>query len=68
VLAQKDASFYDSFVKLYQLPELVSSDIPVMGEGLAHVIRLPREGLGQIAVTSATVPAGSSGPWQRDVN
>ena len=68
VLSQKDAAFYDSFVKLYQLPELVSSAIPVMGEGLAHVVRLPREGLGQIPVTSATAPAGSSGPWQRDVD
>jgi hypothetical protein len=67
VLSQKDAAFYDSFVKLYQMPELVSSAIPVMGERLAHVVRLPGKGLDKIAVTSATIQAESSGPWQRGI-
>jgi len=67
VLVQKDAAFYDSFVKLYQMPELISSAIPVRGEGLAHVVRLPSKGLGQTAVTSATVQGDSSGPRQRGI-
>ncbi|MHC4739831.1 MAG: hypothetical protein ACYS9Y_13075, partial [Planctomycetota bacterium] len=67
VLSQKDTAFYDSFVKLYQMPELVSSAIPVMGERLAHVVRLPGKGLDQIAVTSATIQAESFGPWQRGI-
>ena len=59
VLPQKDAAFYDSFIKLYQMPELVKSAIPVTGEGLAYLIRLPGKALSQMAVTSATPQAES---------
>jgi hypothetical protein len=61
VLPQKDPAFYDSFVKIYQMPELVSELVPVTSEGLAHLIRAQREPPGQVAMTSAT-PKADSGP------
>ncbi|MHC4394903.1 MAG: TolB family protein [Planctomycetota bacterium] len=67
ILAQKDAAFYDSFAKLYQMPELVRSPVPLRGESLAYLIRSRGRVLSQLAVTSATPDADSSSPWQRGI-
>ncbi|MCK4373795.1 MAG: PD40 domain-containing protein, partial [Candidatus Brocadiae bacterium] len=58
VLPQKDPAFYDSCIKLYQIPELISRPIPVRGERIAAAIRSDRwEHVGP-PVTSATPQAG----------
>lgn len=39
VLPQKDPTFYDSFTKVYQMPELIREPVPLQGEEIARVIR-----------------------------
>ena len=67
LLAQKDPAFYDSCIKLYQIPELVRGPIPVTAEALAGLIRTPgRSPLTGIPVTGATPKAKAAqraGPW-----
>jgi Tol biopolymer transport system component len=78
VLPQEDPAFYDSFVDLCQLPELIRERLPVRGEGIAEVIRSGKWEKVDLAVTSAsprtaprapappgTAPPGPAGePWQ----
>jgi hypothetical protein len=68
LLPQKDPAFYDSFMRLYQLPELAKSPIPVKGKTLARLIRSSARPLTQIPITSATPKAASppsyGKPWQ----
>ena len=63
VLPQKDPAFYDSFTKLFQLPELIATPIPVTGGALAKLIRSQSKALSQLPVTSATPPVKAE-PWQ----
>jgi len=63
VLPQKDAGFYDSYFKLFQIPELITSPVPLGGGQLVGLIQSGVEGLGGIAITSAT-PAAKAEPWQ----
>ena len=69
VLAQKDPAFYESFIQLYQMPELIETPIPVTGEDLARFIRSPVEALSQIPITSATPRTETTSrdeyPWQK---
>jgi len=39
VLPQQDPAFYDSWIKLYQMPELTLDPVPITGEALARAIR-----------------------------
>jgi len=57
VLPQKDPAFYDSWIMLFQLPELSRDPFPVVGEKLAHAIRTGAWERSSLPVTSAT-PAG----------
>ena len=57
VLAQKDPTYYDSLFKVYQIPELTKSPIPVTGGNLARFVRSPKRTFTQIPVTSATPTA-----------
>ena len=41
LLPQKDPSFYDPFIKTYNVPELSPAPAPAMGRALAQVIRSP---------------------------
>ena len=63
VLPQKDAAFYDSCFKLFQIPELIKSRVAVTRGKLVRLIRSRGENLIDIAVTSAT-PAARAEPWQ----
>ncbi len=54
VLPQKDPAFYDSSMKVYQLPELVKEPIPVTGDGLAKLIRSQGQSLTRMPLTSAS--------------
>ena len=60
VLAQEDPYFYNSHVKLYQMPELTKEPVLVTGESLANLIRSTGRALTDIPVTSATVKAEGS--------
>ena len=63
VLPQKDAAFYDSYFKLFQIPELIKSPVTLRGGKRVGLIQSGVEGLGGIAITSAT-PAAKAEPWQ----
>lgn len=67
VLPQRDPAFYDSFIRVYQLPELVSEPVPITGGRLARLIGSRRRAGGTIATTGATVKAGAGlgGPEDR---
>jgi dipeptidyl aminopeptidase/acylaminoacyl peptidase len=60
-LPQRDPDFHSSLLKNYNVPELVRGAVPVVGEGLARVIRAPESVPGEIAVTGAT-PGGGVSP------
>ena len=78
VLPQEDPAFYDSFVDLCQLPELVRERMPMRGEAIAEVIRSGAWEKTGLPVTAASpravpreaappgaAPLGSTGePWQ----
>jgi dipeptidyl aminopeptidase/acylaminoacyl peptidase len=69
VLPQKDPAFYDSFIKLHQMPELVTQPIPVTGEALARLIRSSKEPTSVTSITAATPKAPMlppyGKPWQQ---
>jgi Tol biopolymer transport system component len=57
LLPQKDPSFYDRFIKTYNVPELSPAPAPAMGRALAQVIRSP--------VFSGGVAKRDAGPGMR---
>ncbi len=59
VLPQEDPAFYDSFTKLFQLPELVREPVPVRQEEMARVIRSEPWMRVDVAVTAATPRAAA---------
>jgi len=64
VLPQKDPAYYDSFIRVYQLPELIKDPIPLKGDRLGRAIRSGKwQRLGP-PVTSASPPPRSSSPAQ----
>ena len=70
VLPQRDPDFYESNIKLYQMPELVSEPVPLKGEQIAGRLRSAEwAGVG-LPVTAATPAAPQRGqtpdaePWQ----
>ena len=44
LLPQRDPTFYDSFLKTYSVPELVTEPVRVTGERLARAARAPAQG------------------------
>jgi hypothetical protein len=75
VLPQRDPAFYDSYIKLYQMPELTRDPVPVTGEALARVIRTDPWERSSLPMTSASptvqrerpappVAAPASEPWK----
>jgi Tol biopolymer transport system component len=54
VLPQKDPDFYDSWLNVYSLPELVTAPIPVTGEKLARIVRGPQQATADMPITGAT--------------
>ena len=41
VLPQENPTFDDSYMRLYQLPELADGPLPIRGEKLARLVRSP---------------------------
>jgi len=68
LLPQKDPVFYDSCLKTYSVPELVTQPVQITGEKLARVIRSPRKITVDMPITMATPTAGAAPgyeqPWQ----
>jgi len=66
VLPQEDPAFYDSFIRLFQMPELTRDPVPITGERLARVIRSQPWGKGVLPVTGATPGRSSAMPSAPD--
>jgi len=66
LLPQKDPTFYDSCLKTYSVPELVTQPVQATGEKLARVIRGSRKISVDMPITMATPKAGvAPEPWQQ---
>jgi len=63
ILPQSDPGFYDSFLKTFSVPELITGPVPVTGETMAEAARSDRV-IAVDAITGATDPDGGSVPWQ----
>jgi len=61
VMPQKDPAFYDSFARVYHLPEFVRDPIPLKGEAIAKAIRSAPWVNVEMPVTSASPGLGSRG-------
>jgi hypothetical protein len=55
VLPQKSPSFYDSFIRLNQLPELITGPVQARGDRVANAIRTGGWEGAELPVTGATV-------------
>jgi len=54
LLPEEDPTFYDSFFKVRQLPELIDRPLAITGEALARIIRSAPWEEGQLPATGAT--------------
>ncbi len=67
ILPQKDPTFYDSFIKTYTLPELVTGPVAVGQRKLVRAVRSSDEIVVELPITSATPKAAGTQPdysWQ----
>jgi len=71
LMPQEDPSFYDTFLKTYNVPELVTGPVRVRGEDIAGAIRSDKWAKAELPVTAATpraeggpAPYSDGGPWQ----
>jgi len=60
LLPQKDPTFYDSYIKTYNVPEFVTHPIQVNRREFEKAIHSPQEIIGVKSVTSATPGAPST--------
>ncbi|MBN1516496.1 PD40 domain-containing protein [Candidatus Sumerlaeota bacterium] len=60
VLVQDDPAYYDSLIRVYQLPELIVKPIPITGERLASVLRSTSDVESQAPAAKAPP---TSAPW-----
>jgi Tol biopolymer transport system component len=66
ILPQRDPAFYDSFLKTYSVPELITGPVEITDKALARAAR-SKSKIQVDSVTAATPKAsgdGASGPWQ----
>ena len=71
IMPQKDPDIYDSFLKTYSVPELVTGPVTVSPEALTKAVRSPDKIAVEFPLTSATPKADSleaSEPWQQNRN
>ena len=64
IMPQKDPEFYDSFVKTYSVPELITGPVKVRLTKLGRAIRSAEGIQVDLPISGATPKAGSSEPWQ----
>ena len=62
VLPQKDPAFYDSFIRVYNVPEFAREPMPVRGEEIAAVIRSAPWARVEMVTTAATPASASPEP------
>jgi hypothetical protein len=62
VLPQKDPAFYDSFIRVYNVPEFAREPMPVRGEEIAAVIRSAPWARVEMVTTAATPASASAEP------
>ena len=70
ILPQKDPVFYESFLKTYSVPELISGPIPVSHRALATAVRSRQEISVEMPISGATPKVeGAQGtePWRQGV-
>ena len=66
VLPQKDPAFYDSFLKLYQLPELITGPVPVSEQQFARAVSSLKAVKSESSAASGpplAAPNTASSPW-----
>jgi len=63
ILPQRDPSFYDSFILLYNVPEFIKGPIQVDERALVDAVRTPHK-IRVNAITRATPKADASEPWR----
>jgi hypothetical protein len=70
VMPQKDPSFYDSFLKAYNVPELITGPVKVSRGALTRAVRNPTK-IDVASVTKATPKskntAGNTDRWQKRI-
>ena len=64
VLPQKDPEFYDSLIRVYSVPELITGPVQVSERDILSVIRSPEQIQVDIPITAATPKAEMSDSWQ----
>ena len=64
LLPQKDPLFYDSFLKGYTLPELITEPVQVSARGLAKAVRSPDKLTVELPPTSMTPKGQEVPPWR----
>jgi dipeptidyl aminopeptidase/acylaminoacyl peptidase len=63
ILPQSDPEFYDSFLKTFSVPELITGPVPVTNKTMARAARSDQV-IAVDAITGATKPIEGSVPWQ----
>ena len=64
ILPQKDPVFYDSFLKTYSVPELITTPVKVSSKILGRVTRSTDKIDVDLPITGATPMVESTEPWQ----
>jgi len=64
LLPQKDPLFYDSCLKTYSVPELVTQPVQITGEKLARVVRSSRKISVDMPITMATPKAAAAPAYE----
>lgn len=64
IMPQKDPEFYDSFLKTYSVPELITGPIKVKHRTLARAVRSSEMIEVQLPITAASPDAQGPGLWQ----
>ena len=66
VLPQKDATYYDSLMQTYSVPELLAEPIEVSSKNLAQAVRSTEKIEVNMPLTGATPKGKLTEPWQQE--
>ena len=64
ILPQKDPEFYDSFYRIYNVPELITDPIKIDNKTLGRTVRSSEKIQVDLPISSASPKAGTSEPEQ----
>jgi len=65
VIPQKNPAFYDSFIKTFSVPELITGPVTISPETLARTVRKPAAIDVTLPITGATVEVSDTNSWRR---